>query len=177
VKSTKILSAAAITLALICSGCGASDSVKSITLTGTGTGSLFEVYGEGGNAQLTVTANYNSGKQVDVTAQSTFVATAIGVDQDGNALPDPYTAYAGFSSTPPTTISISNTGLITAIQPFICTYVVTSPQGTTPVTYALSGSYQIQATYKGMASNYQFLPVASASTDSTVTGATCGPLP
>jgi len=185
VKATKILAAATITLALICSGCGASDSVKSITLTGTSTASTsapFEVFGEGGTAQMQVIANYNSGKTVDVTAQSTFTATATGYFLDGSGndfpMPDPYTAYNGMSGTPPTTIEISATGLVTAVQPFLCSYVITSGTATT-VSYAVSGSYQIIATYKGMQSNAQFLPVASATVynPNNVTGASCGPLP
>jgi len=181
VKRTKILAAAAVTLALICSGCGASDSVKSITLTGAGSsGSLFEVYGEGGTLQLIVTANYNSGKQVDVTNQSTFLATiaAPGVDTTDTALPDPYTAVAGFPSTPPSTISISPTGLVTAVEPFVCTFAITSGTSTT-ITYGLTGSYQIVATYKGMQSNAQFLAVAAAGiyNPNNVAGATCGPVP
>ncbi len=180
-KRTNILAAIAVTLSLICSGCGTSDSVKSITLSGVGTGT-FEVYGEGGTQQLMVTANYNSGKMVDVTNQSTFVATATGyfVAGDGSQspLPDPYTSYNGMSGTPPTTIEISTTGLVTAVQPFVCTFVITSGTSST-VTYGVSGSYQIIATYKGMQSNAQFLPVASADVynPNNVSGATCGPAP
>ncbi len=180
-KRTNILAAIAVTLSLICSGCGTSDSVKSITLSGVGSGT-FEVYGEGGTQQLVVIANYNSGKMIDVTNQSTFVATPTGyfVAGDGsqNALPDPYTSYNGISGTPPTTIEISATGLVTAVQPFVCTFVITSGTASTP-TYGVSGSYQIVATYKGMQSNAQFLPVASADVynPNDIADATCGPAP
>lgn len=165
-KQTSLLAVFPVTLAIILSGCGTSDSVKSITLTGANSAGQFEVYGEGGTMQMTVTANYNSGKQVDVTNQSTYTVTTVGADDTGAAL-----------AAPPQTITLSNTGLVTAVTPFICTFEVTSGQGVTPVAYAITGSYQIVATYKGMQSNVQFLPVASAVIDSTVSGATCGPVP
>jgi major membrane immunogen (membrane-anchored lipoprotein) len=166
VKRTSILAVFSIILALILSGCGTSDSVKSISLTGANSASQFEVYGEGGTMQMTVTAIYNSGKQIDVTNQSTYTVTTVGTDDTGTSL-----------EMPPQTITLSNTGLVTAVTPFICTFVVTSAQGVTPITYAVEGSYQIVATYKGMNSNAQYLPVASAASNSTVTGATCGPVP
>ncbi len=168
-KRTSILAVFPITLALVLSGCGTSDSVKSISITGANSFGAFEVYGEGGTMQMTVTANYNSGKQIDVTNQSTFTVTETGTDDNGESLPVPS------STTPPSTIEISNTGLVTAVTPFICTFVVTSGVGVTPITYAVAGSYQIVATYKGMQSNPQFLPVASADINSNVSGATCGP--
>lgn len=171
-KRTSILAVFPIILALILSGCGTSDSVKSISLTGANSFGYFEVYGEGGTMQMTVTAVYNSGKQVDVTNQSTFAVTPIGTqDDEVSSLPVPS------STTPPSTIEISNTGLVTAVTPFICTFVVTSAAGVTPITYAVAGSYQIVATYKGMSSNAQYLPIASAamSGPTAVAGATCGP--
>ncbi len=165
-KRTTILAALLVAVSLISTGCGTSDSIKSITITSTS--SNLEVYGEGGTLQLQVNANYNSGKTVPVTNQATFVLTPLGTDDGGNALPNPYT-------TPPSTIQINSTGLVTAITPFICTWVVTSAPGATPITYAISGSYQVVATYKGMSSAPQFIPVASA--DINVAGATCGPVP
>jgi hypothetical protein len=170
VKPLNILAAFLVALSLIATGCGTSDSVKSITLTGANSAGAFEVYGEGGTMQMTVTAVYNSGKMVDVTNQSTFTVTAEGVDTNDNALPIPS------STTPPSTIEINSTGLVTAVTPFICTYVTTSAVGASPITYALSGSYQIVATYGGMQSNAQYLAVASADINSQVAGATCGPV-
>jgi hypothetical protein len=166
VKRTNILAALLITLSLISTGCGVSDSVKSITLSATGasSGGFFNLHGADGTLQLTVTANYNSGKHVTVTNESTYAATTVGVDASGNQLP----AYG------PTTVPINATGLMTAIAT-LCTWtdlpIATPP--TTPPNWSYTGYYQVTATYQGMAS--QPVAIGVGSLDGDGPGGACGP--
>ena len=66
-------------------GCGTSDSVRSITLSPTG--SNFQ--GVDTTIQLNVNANYNSGKVIDVANESAYTVTAVCCDVSGSALPAP----------------------------------------------------------------------------------------
>jgi hypothetical protein len=100
-------------------------------------------------------ANY--GKTSDnVTTGVAYVVTPTGVDLNGQAL-----------SNPPQTITVNSTGMITAVPPFVCTF---HNIGTSVV---LTGSYQIIATFRGVASQPFFVGVASASGDGT--NGACGP--
>lgn len=165
-KRTNILAAFLLALLLISSGCGTSDSVKSITLTATGasSGGFFNLVGEGGTLQLAATANYNSGKAVPVTNSVTYTVTPLCCDLAGGDL-----------AAPPNTATINATGLMTAVTPFDCTWTdlpIASPP-TSPANWSLTGSYQIVATYKGMASQPVFVGVGSA--DGNGPGGACGP--
>lgn len=160
-KRTHILAAFLGALLLITSGCGTSDKVSSITISASGATGTFEVKGAGGTLQLAVTANYTSGKIVDVTNFSTYATTPTGTDDRGAPLPPS-----------PQTLSINATGMATAVPPFVCTFVDTTPNAT--ASWALSGSYQVIATYKGMSSQPAFIGVASATGVTDPTGA-CGP--
>lgn len=160
-KRKQILAAflgAAVLLSL--SGCGTSDKMVSVTLSSDGSAGFFEIKGEGGILQLKATANYTSGKTVDVTNWSVYTATPIGTDLNFVAL-----------SAPPQTMTISPTGLLTAVQPFVCTF--TNVGSSTTPSYALTGSYQITVTYKGITSQPVFIGVASATGDGP--GGACGP--
>jgi hypothetical protein len=165
VKSTSILAAFLVALSLITTGCGTSDSVKSITVTtnSTSSGGFFNLPGEGATLQLIATANYNSGKTVDVTNESTFAAT-VTAGSTGNF---------GTLATPPNTVTINATGLMAAVLPFDCTWTDTTPPPATTATWLLTGSYTVIATYKGMASQPIFVGVGSASGNGP--GGACGP--
>jgi hypothetical protein len=161
VKRKQILAAflgAAVLLSL--SGCGTSDKMTSVTLSSAGSGGFFEVKGEGGLLQLVATANYTSGKTVVVTTWTTYTVQPIGTDLTGAILPPP-----------PQNITISPTALLTAVQPFVCTFH-NAGTPTTP-SYVLTGSYQITGTYKGITSQPVFIGVASQSGDGP--GGACGP--
>jgi hypothetical protein len=145
---------------LVSSGCGTSDKLASITLSSAGNAGFFEIQGEGGVLQLQATANYTSGKTVDVTNWAVYTATPIGFDSTGAPL-----------AAPPSTMTMSPTGLLTAVQPFVCTF--TNVGTTDSPAYALIGSYQITVTYKGITSQPVFIGVASATGDGP--NSACGP--
>ncbi|MGA8764080.1 MAG: hypothetical protein WB562_14535 [Candidatus Sulfotelmatobacter sp.] len=162
-KLTTILAAVLAALALILSGCGTSDSLESVTLSSSAasSGGFFNLAGEGGTLQLKANANYTSGKSVDVTNFVTYTVTPQGADENGAALPPP-----------PNTVTISPTGLMTAVTPFACTWT-DDPPGFTPPSWLLTGSYQIVATYRNLDSQPVFVGVGSASGNGP--GGTCGP--
>jgi hypothetical protein len=156
-------------------GCGTSNDLKSIQLstsnaTAAPPGTL-DLTGEGATLQLYLWGNFSNGTQKllnsrgDVAYQ-VFI-TPDSVDQFGDPLP-----------TPPQTIMLSTTGLITAVQPFICTWQNSAvPPATTPA-WGLSGSYSVTATYAGLTSPPVFVAVATQAginpNGTNPTGA-CGP--
>jgi hypothetical protein len=91
VQRTIVLAALLVALSLISMGCGTSDSVKSITLSPTG--SNFQ--GVDTTIQLSVNANYNSGKVIDVTNQSSYALTSVCCDLSGSPLPTPAAPTSG----------------------------------------------------------------------------------
>jgi hypothetical protein len=145
---------------LVSSGCGTSDKLASITLSSSGNAGFFEIQGEGGILQLVATANYTSGKTVDVTNFAVFTATPVGDTLSNGPL-----------QAPPNTMTMSPTGLMTAVQPFVCTF--TNVGTTDAPAYALVGSYQVTVTYKRITSQPVFIGVASRTGDGP-SGA-CGP--
>jgi hypothetical protein len=146
VKRTGIL-ATLLAMALLLSsfGCGgaAIGSLKAINLTTSG-GATPNLVGTGGTVQLTATGIYTSSDTRDLSSHVTYAVTPQGTDLAGVALPPP-----------PQTVTISPTGLVTAVTPFDCTWTNT---GSTPL---LTGSYQVVATFKGISSNPVFISVAS----------------
>jgi hypothetical protein len=168
VKHTNILATVVVAaLSLITSGCGTSDYVQSITLSATSDsagGGLYNIPGWGGTLQLYVVANYHSGKSIPVTDSVTYAVTPQGTNDVGAEL-----------QAPPNTVTLNTTGMMTAVNPTECTWIDLNPSGTT-ASWALSGSYQVIATYRGMASQPVFIGIASAagSTDTANPGA-CGP--
>jgi hypothetical protein len=168
VKSRNILAALLVAVLLIMSGCGTSDSLSTLTVSSAGanSGGFFNLAGEGGTLQLAVTANYTSGKTVDVTNWAAYAVTITPQSTDLN----------GFTlQTPPSTVTINATGLMTAVTPFDCTWtdlpIATPP--TTPPNWSLTGSYQVVATYHGKTSQPIFIGVGSA--DGNGPGGACGP--
>ena len=152
-KRTTFFSAfacALLTFSLL--GCGTTNKLQSITLTakssGT-TGGFFELKGWGGTVQLVATGNYSNSKTKDLSNVVKYAVTPDGTDAGGNAL-----------SAPPLTVQFSPTGLLTAVDPAVCTY---SNVGTTDKpAWVLTGSYKVVATFEGISSQPAFVGVASA---------------
>jgi hypothetical protein len=168
VKPINLLTVVAVALALIASGCGTSDYVQSVTLSTAGASagaSVFNLSGQDGTLQLVATANYHSGKQVDVTNSVTYTVTPIGTDQSGNVLP----AYGA------ATVPINTTGLMTAVVS-LCTWEdVGNPIPTPPqYNWVYTGYYQTIAIYKGMQSQPVAIGVGSAASTTAPNGV-CGP--
>lgn len=156
-----LLAALIAAMVLSLSGCGGTPAIgnlRSITLTASPSNNLV---GEGGIVQLHATGVYSTGNRQDITRRVTFSVTPTGTDDLGNSLP-----------APPSTASINPTGLVTAVTPFACSWVDTTPS--TTATWAISGSYQITATYSGITSQPAFITVASA-VGSTDPKGGCGP--
>ena len=157
-KRTSILVALLAASLMAGLGCGdpAIGKLQTINLSTTGS----SLKGEGGTLQLSAMANYSSTTTQDVSNRVTYTATPTGTDLSGNAL-----------LAPPQTITVSATGLITAVAPFVCTF---SNVGTATLpAYVLTGSYSITATYKGVTSQPVFIGVASAAGNGP--SAACGP--
>lgn len=142
-------------------GCGGSNKLQSITLTiGSGSG-LFNLVGIGGTLQLKATGNYSNSKTHDLTHVVTYAVVPDGVDANGSALP-----------APPLTVTMSPTGLMTAVDPAACTWVNLEPDPDKAPSWALTGSYKVTATFDGITSQPVFVGVASAAGPGT---GECGP--
>jgi hypothetical protein len=165
VKRIGILALIAITITTL--GCGgpAVGKLQTITLSSTSPNStgFYNLYGEGGTLQLLVTANYSTTATKNFTNEATFTVTENGTDVNGGGL-----------AAPPQTMTISSTGLVTAVSPFICTWIDETPSATTP-SWFLSGSYEVTATYQGITSQPIYIAIASAAGNGP--GAECGPQP
>jgi hypothetical protein len=149
VKRTTLFTAFVGLLAIGLTSCG-SASLKTIDLSASGnaTGGFFELKGEGGTIQLTAVGNYTYGPSRDLSNLVTYTVTPDGFDIYGAALP-----------APPQDITLSKTGLVTAVDPFVCTYVDVGTA--TTAAWALSGSYKIVASYRGITSQPVYIGVAS----------------
>jgi hypothetical protein len=155
---------------LLSTSCGNSDKIASVTVTaassGTTAGSAgtINLQGLGGTLQLKVTTNYTSGKFVDETNYATFTVTPEGtLDDQVTPLP-----------VPPLGVAINATGLLTAVDPGICTWVNAGTL-TTPGWF-FSGDYRIVANYRGFQSQPIFIPVSSsASSQNNAPAGQCGP--
>jgi hypothetical protein len=171
-------------VALLLTSCGTSDSIKSLTLTSSGTaagtgaiGGTYNLSGVDGTLQLKVYANYNSGKNVDVTNAATFTMVPTGsiyssADQVDFPAPGPLPAPA------PNTVTINGTGLMTGIAP-VCTWVdattvvsgVVTP--VSPPAWEYTGFYQVTATYRNFTS--QPVGIGMGIAVSNDPGQGCGP--
>ncbi len=168
-KPTNVLAALLVALSLISTGCGTSDSVKSITLSSNGAsaGGFYNLPGADATLQFVATANYNSGKTIDVTNSVTYTVTTVGGDQYGNPLP----AY----NSDPLPVPINATGLMTAVAS-LCTWEdIGNPIPTPPAyNWVYTGYYQVVANYKGMPSQPVAVGVGSLASNTAPNGA-CGP--
>jgi hypothetical protein len=120
--------------------------------------------GIGGTIQLQAQGTYAYGPNRDLTGLVTYkiiVDPVNGVDINGFPLP-----------TPPSTAMVSPTGLVTGVDPPRCTYAdVGTP--TTPA-WALTGTYEVTASYRGVTSQPVYIGVASAAGPAAANGQ-CGP--
>jgi hypothetical protein len=168
VKRTKFLAAFLGAISIISTGCGVSDSVKSVTLStkAASSGGFFNLVGADGTLQLIVTDNYRGGKTVISTNESTFTVTTVGTDINLNALP-PYG---------PTTVPINATGLMTAIVPLCTWFDVLDAKGnpSAPPIWVYTGYYQVVAHHDGIASQPVAIGVGSLTSNSPTGG--CGPI-
>jgi hypothetical protein len=170
VKRTTFITAFVGLLAIGLTSCG-STSLKTINLSASGnaTGGFYDLKGEGGTIQLTAVGNYTYGPSRDISNLVTYTVT---VDASGGI---PGTdVYGAPLPTPPNTVKVSTTGLATAVDPFVCTY---EDVGTaTTAAWALTGSYKIVATYRGITSQPVYLGVASqAGPGGPPANGACGP--
>ncbi len=143
-------------------GCGGSNKLQSITLTIGGGGGLFNLKGIGGTLQLVATGEYSSTNTKDLTNVVAYSVVPDGNDSNGFPLP-----------APPMTVTMSPTGLMTAVDPADCTWINLQPDPTKSPAWALTGSYKVTATFQGVTSQPVFVGVASAA-GPPPTGA-CGP--
>lgn len=169
------LACAMLTFSML--GCGTSNKLQSITLGAslingvapTGQAGFFNLSGLGGTVQLQAIGNYSSGKTKDLTNEVTFnmiVDPSSSVDDNDVPL-----------SAPPQTAQISVTGLVTATEPAVCTWVnVAVPPATQP-SWAYVGDYKVIVTFEGITSQPVYIPVASAAGIPSSTNPTgeCGP--
>ncbi len=159
-KRTILFYVALSLLAVLTVSCG-SNSLNTIVLTAPQT----ELVGEGGTLQLTATGNYSYGPSDNLTDKVTYTITADGTDINQVALP-----------APPSNITINSTGLLTAVDPFVCTFMPGNSTGTTVTSWVLTGSYKVVATYKGITSQPFYVGMASAAGDpSAPANGQCGP--
>jgi hypothetical protein len=176
VKRTKILATLLAGLFLMSTGCGTSDSIKSLLLTSSGANNngFYNLPGVDAKLNLKVFAVYNSGKQIDVTDASTWNVTPTGTLDDFVTPLPPYG---------PTTVSIDKTGVMVGIAP-ICTWtdaIVTTGSGTgkttgpaNPPIWQYTGYYQTTASYRALTSQPVGIGVGVAASLNSPTGG-CGP--
>ena len=169
-KPINFLAVVAVALSLIASGCGTSDYVQSITLSAASASSgqtVFNLSGQDGTLQLVATANYHSGKSVDVTDSVTYDVQPVGCVAGSN----PCATLPAYG---PTTVPINSTGLMTAIVS-MCTWIdVGNPLPTPPkYNWEYTGYYQTIAVYNGMQSQPVAVGVGSAAGNAP--DGSCGP--
>ncbi len=187
VKRTLAFATLLIATLLLSTSCGVSDSVKSLLLTSTGTsvGGFYNLAGVDSTKQLKVYAVYHSGKQIDVTNDSTWTVVPVGC---ANAADDPTTLCPTVSGAQPpymlpaygpNTVPINKTGLMTGIAG-LCTWTdaidntKTPPKPANPPIWEYTGYYQTTATYRNFTSQPVGIGVGVvADPDSPIGG--CGP--
>jgi hypothetical protein len=147
VKHTSILAALIAALVFTQVGCGnpALGKLQTLQINSTGT----NLHGFGGTVQLSVTGTYSSTDIKDLSTKATYVVTPEGTDVNGFAL-----------LPSPNTVTVSTTGLVTAVAPAVCTFADVGT--TTTPAWAYTGSYQIVAKFQGVTSQPVFIGVASA---------------
>jgi hypothetical protein len=157
-------------------GCGTTRELQSIQLSSSNTSETppgtVDLDGEGATQQLYTWGNYSNGKNQLLSGQGIQYQISItpnSVDQFNDPLP-----------TPPQTVQLSPTGLLTAVSPFICTWQNSAVPPATSPAWGLSGSYSVTATTQGMTSPPVFVAVASQAGidfDGTNPTGECGPPP
>jgi hypothetical protein len=165
VKRSLILATCVALLSLLSTSCGTGDKIGSVSITAAGaSGGTINLQGLGGTLQLTVTANYTSGKQINETNFATYTITPEGtLDDEVTPLP-----------TPPLGVTLNATGMLTAVDPGICTWYNEAPTIQSP-SWFFTGDYKVVATYRGFQSNPIYIPVSSAASDQSQNNGQCGP--
>ncbi|MGA2457037.1 MAG: hypothetical protein ABSF85_05685 [Terriglobales bacterium] len=169
-----LFSALACALLAFSMGCGSSNHLQSIQLSTSNTAAAppgtLDLVGIGGTIQLYTWGNYSSGKQKLLANQPVAFQVSITPDMP----------LSGDLATPPETVTLSPNGLLTAVPPFVCTWVNSAVPPATSPAWGVGGSYTVTATYLGFTSPPVFVAVASASagTDGgTNPTGECGPPP
>jgi hypothetical protein len=148
VKRTIFSIACLSLLAMLGLGCG-SNALKTITLQANTT----ELKGIGATVQLGVQGNYSYGPSRDLTSRSTFTIVPQGTtwnNLDITTLPTP-------------SITIDNKGMLTAVDPALCTFEAT---GTDSITgWVMTGDYKVVAHFGGIDSQPMYFGMASAGGD------------
>lgn len=151
-----------VLLAITLLGCGGSNKLQTIQIGIGDDNTMFNVKGLGGTLQLKVTGNYSSTKTHDLTNVATY-----------SIAPDPVLSPG--LPVPPLTLTLSKTGLLTAVQPAVCTWdniqTDDAKKQSNPI-WVVGGDYIVTATFDGVTSQQVFVTVASAVDP---TGAGCGP--
>lgn len=174
-RKTLFAALACALLAFSMLGCGTTNDLQSIQLSSSNTtetppGTL-DLKGEGATMQLYTWGNYSSGKQKLLDNLGGAVAYHISITQGS------VDQFFHLLPTPPNTVLLSQTGLVTAVTPFICTWENSaSPPATAPA-WGLAGSYSVTATYAGFTTPPAFVAVASEAgiTNTTNPTGACGP--
>jgi len=159
VKSTKFLATILGAALLASSGCGVSDSIKSLLLTSSGANNsgFYNLPGVDATVQLKVFAVYHSGKQIDVTNDSTWNVTPVGCATAADGSNQGALCSLGGTLPPygPDTVPINKTGLMTGIVG-LCTWTAvldpTTGKPVTPASWEYTGYYQTTASYRGFTS-------------------------
>jgi hypothetical protein len=137
-------------------GCGTTNHLQSIQLSTSSahetTMSSLNVYGMSTTIQLYTWGNYSSGETKLLTGEGVAYQIVLDpvnfYDAYGNVLPDPLP-----TPTTPQVLQLSPNGLITGIDPPVCTWVdvaaITVADPTPVPAWAESGSYDVTATYDG----------------------------
>jgi hypothetical protein len=145
-------------------GCGTTNHLQSIQLSKSSASETpmngLNVPGISSTLQLYVWGNYSSGSHKLLTGQA--VAFQIALDPINK-----FDAFGQILPAPPQVLNLSTTGLVTGINPAVCTWVDVAgiiPPATTapPPVWQLSGSYDVTATYLGFITPPVNIGVASA---------------
>jgi hypothetical protein len=144
-------------------GCGGSNRLQSINLTIGGQAGTFNLQGIGGTLQLKAIGNYSNSKTKDLTNVVVYTVVPDGNDVLGRPL-----------NAPPMSVTISPTGLMTAVDPAVCTWENLQQDDTKPAAWALTGSYKVTVSFQGITSQPVFVAMASATGLGPPAGA-CGP--
>jgi hypothetical protein len=173
VKRSKILGVLMLaTLPFLTSSCGNSDKIASVSISASGQTGTINMYGLGSTMQLQVLANYTSGKFIDETNYATYTVTAEGYYTDYSVSPP-----ANYPMpTSPLTLTVNPTGMVTAVDPAVCSWYSTTDTIATPG-WAFTGWYEITATYRGFTSQPIDIPIASAAGGQVGMEGECGPTP
>lgn len=155
-RTTLFAAVACALLAFSMLGCGTTDKLQSIQLSTSNTAESApgtqDLTGEGATLQFYTWGNYSNGKNqlLSGNIQYQIAISPNSVDQFGNPLP-----------TPPETVEMSLSGLVTAVSPFICTWENSAQPPLTTPAWGLSGSYSVTSTTQGLTTPPVFVAVAT----------------